>query len=126
MQVIYDQLVSFMIIYMLFVCVVLLPMLLILSIFTPKQLLNQYFKEPYFSLTETIMLAGFPGFLIRTYLFAWAIFVPKRVAKRGIVSIGNYMPRWYYISLIIMLSEALFILAVIGILMPILLLLPLD
>ncbi|MBX2807639.1 MAG: hypothetical protein KTR20_03320 [Cellvibrionaceae bacterium] len=50
---------------------------LLLSIFTPKTLLDNYFKERHFTLTETIMMRGFPGFLLRTTIFAWALLLPS-------------------------------------------------
>ncbi len=72
---------------------------LLLSIFTPKTLLEKYFKEPHFSLTETIMMAQFPGFLIRTGIFAWLSLRPSLDKKRGIKNIDNYIPLWYAVSL---------------------------
>ncbi len=56
---------------------------LLLSIFTPKKLLNKYFKEPHFTLTETILMAQFPGFLLRTGIFGWLLLFPS-LDKKGI------------------------------------------
>jgi len=72
---------------------------LLLSIFTPKALLEKYFKEPHFSLTETIMMAQFPGFLIRTGIFAWLSLRPSLDKKRRIKNIDHYIPLWYALSL---------------------------
>ncbi|MGH1486884.1 MAG: hypothetical protein ACRBCI_11730 [Cellvibrionaceae bacterium] len=72
---------------------------LFLSVFTPKELLDKYFKEPHFSPTETIMLKEFPGFLIRTGIFAWLALRPSLDKKRGIKNIEHYMPKWYAILL---------------------------
>lgn len=72
---------------------------LLLSIFTPKTLLDKYFKEPHFSLTETILMAQFPGFLIRTGIFSWLALIPSLDKKRKIKNIEHYMPRWYSFAL---------------------------
>lgn len=72
---------------------------LLLSIFTPKKLLDRYFKEPHFTLAETVLMAQFPGFLIRTGIFAWLSLIPALDRKRGIKNIETYIPRWYSISL---------------------------
>jgi len=72
---------------------------LLLSIFTPKSLLEKYFKEPYFSLHEMIFMAQFPGFLIRTGIFGWVILLPSLDKKRNIRGIIHDMPRWYKVSL---------------------------
>lgn len=76
---------------------------LLLSIFTPQSLLTKYFKEPYFTLTETVMLKSFPGFLLRTIIFAGALLLPRLAKKRLITDIHQYMPKWYVISLKIFL-----------------------
>ncbi len=95
----------------------------LLSMFTPKVLLDKYFKEPHFTLTETIMLAQFPGFLIRTGIFGWLLLLPRVGAngKRKISNVKDYMPRWYRIALTAYMLAALFSFAVIVILLPILL-----
>jgi len=71
----------------------------LLSAFTPKKLLEKYFKEPYFSLTETILMAQFPGFLIRTGIFGWVILLPSLDKTRNIRGIIHDMPLWYKIAL---------------------------
>ncbi|MBX2808116.1 MAG: hypothetical protein KTR20_05735 [Cellvibrionaceae bacterium] len=72
---------------------------LLLSIFTPKTLLDSYFKEPHFTLTETVMMRSFPGFLVRTGIFAWLTLVPSIDRKRQIKNIEQSMPAWYAIAL---------------------------
>ena len=67
----------------------------LLSVITPKNLLNQYFKQPHFSLGETIMMAQFPGFLLRTTIFGWSLFFPKLTHKRQLMSVRDAMPAWY-------------------------------
>lgn len=72
---------------------------LLLSIFTPKPLLEKYFKEPHFTLTETVLMAQFPGFLIRTGIFAWLTLIPSLDRKRNIKDIKDYIPYWYSLAL---------------------------
>jgi hypothetical protein len=72
---------------------------LLLSIFTPKELLNKYFKEPHFTITETIMMKEFPGFLLRTGIFGWLLLFPRLDKKRKIKNIHEYIPQWYHIAL---------------------------
>jgi len=72
---------------------------LLLSIFTPKVLLEKYFKEPHFTLTETVMMKSFPGFLLRTGIFGWLLLFPSLDKKRNIRDISDYMPKWYAVSL---------------------------
>ncbi len=93
---------------------------LLLSIFTPKKLLDRYFKEPHFTLTETILLAQFPGFLIRTGIFGWAVLVPKMGKKRQIEDVREHMPRWYRVGLELFLISISFVLATAVIVTPIL------
>ncbi len=85
---------------------------LFLSIFTPKALLDKYFKEPHFTVVETIFMAQFPGFLMRTAMFGWALFFPSLTKKRKIKDPIKYMPRWYAVALkifIIGVSVTMFI-----------------
>ena len=72
---------------------------LLLSVFTPKSLLDRYFKEPHFTLTETYMMREFPGFLMRTSIWGWALVLPFLDRKRKIKNIRFYMPLWYAIGL---------------------------
>ncbi|MGH1440260.1 MAG: hypothetical protein ACRBBR_09140 [Cellvibrionaceae bacterium] len=75
------------------------PVWLLLSFFTPKSLLEKYFKEPHFTLTETILMAQFPGFLIRTGIFGWLLVIPRVDRKRNIKNVKDYIPFWYEMSL---------------------------
>lgn len=72
---------------------------LALSILTPRSLLDRYFKEPYFTVTETVMMKMFPGFLLRTAMFGWSLYFPNLGKKRGIINPGQYMPFWYAAAL---------------------------
>ena len=93
---------------------------LLLSIFTPKSLLDKYFKEPHFTLTETYMMRGWPGFLMRTAIFGWSLILPSLGKKRQIKETWKYMPRWYAIALKIFIYACMFTLFIIATLMPIL------
>ncbi len=86
---------------------------LLLSVFTPKKLLNKYFKEPHFTQTETILMAQFPGSLMRTAIFAWLLIFPKLGRKkRKIKDVKDYMPRWYRVSLTVLTVGLSFAMAV--------------
>ncbi|OMH32763.1 hypothetical protein BGP75_14660 [Motiliproteus sp. MSK22-1] len=95
---------------------------LLLSIFTPKALLDKYFKEPHFTLTETYMMRGWPGFLMRTAIFGWSLILPSLGKKRQIKETWKYMPRWYAIALKIFIYGCMASLLIVATLMPILLL----
>ena len=72
---------------------------LLLSLFTPKILLTQYFKEPHFTHTETYLMKEFPGFLIRTAIFGWIITFPSLDKKRDLIGIIDITPKWYSLTL---------------------------
>ncbi len=100
-----------------------MPAWIVLSILTPKKLLNHYFKESHFTPTETIMMAQFPGFLLRTAIFGWLLVFPKLGRrKRRISNVKDYMPRWYRLALNILTFHALLILVTTITLLPVLVL----
>ena len=72
----------------------------ILTLLTPKALLNKYFKQPHFTSFEVNFYSHYPGSLMRTSIFAWMLFFPKLAhKKRKIFDIHPYMPSWYRYSL---------------------------
>lgn len=92
------------------------PLWLILSIFTPKKLLDQYFKQPHFSQTETVLMASFPGFLMRTVIFGWLVLIPSLDRKRELRGCIKVMPRWYRVALrIFIIGSMLTLIVVVGI-----------
>ncbi|OMH32081.1 hypothetical protein BGP75_15345 [Motiliproteus sp. MSK22-1] len=93
---------------------------LLLSIFTPNSLLDKYFKEPHFTLTETYMMRGWPGFLMRTAIFGWSLILPSLGKKRQIKETWKYMPLWYVIALNILTIGSTITLLIIVVLLPIL------
>ena len=96
---------------------------LVLSFLTPKKLLEKYFKEPHFTLTETVLMAQFPGFLLRTGIFGWLLLFPALDKKRNIKNVGDEIPRWYSVSLKVFMVGAIVTFFVMITLLPILLLL---
>ena len=92
----------------------------LLSAFTPKKLLERYFKEPHFTLAETILMAQFPGFLMRTSIFGWVILLPSLDKTRNIRGIIHDMPLWYRIALNIFIIGTMLTLFLVLLLMGIL------
>ncbi|MEJ2754276.1 MAG: hypothetical protein P8104_00150, partial [Gammaproteobacteria bacterium] len=72
---------------------------IILTLLTPRLLLDKYFKEPHFSPTETVMFGKFPGSFARTSVFGWMLIFPKKAKGRQIYNLPLYMPKWYMICL---------------------------
>lgn len=99
---------------------------LLLSIFTPKTLLEKYFKEPHFTLTETILMAQFPGFLLRTVIFGWLLVLPTLGKKRKIKEVKHYVPRWYAVALRLFIIACMVSLFLIVVLMGVLLIMEPD
>ncbi len=82
-----------------------------LSIITPKKVLNQYFREPHFSLTEIHLMREFPGFLIRTAIFGWITVFPSLDRKRNLKNLPNELPVWYSVLLqLLIISSQLLLL----------------
>jgi len=92
----------------------------LLSAFTPKKLLERYFKEPHFTLAETILMAQFPGFLMRTSIFGWVILLPSLDKTRNIRGMIHDMPLWYRIALNIFIIGTMLTLFLVLLLMGIL------
>ena len=97
---------------------------LLLSAFTPKSLLDRYFKEPHFTLAETHMMREFPGSLIRTTIWGWLLLLPSVDRKRNIKDVRSYIPLWYAVALRFFIVGAILTGVVFGGLMVFLLLLP--
>lgn len=74
---------------------------LLITIFVPKSLIQTYFREPHFTLNETIFLARYPGSLFRTVIFGWSL-VLKPFGYTGFRKLDGArqaMPTWYAYSL---------------------------
>lgn len=83
------------------VILVVIPLWIILTVYTPRSLLDRYFKEPHFTLAETIMMSQFPGSFMRTSIFAWLLLLQPFGFKttRKMSHLEEYMPKWYEILL---------------------------
>lgn len=80
---------------------IIFPLWLILTVFTPKSLMESYFKEPHFTMGETIMLAQYPGSFFRTVIFAWTlVLLPFGLNSfRKLDNMRETMPAWYAFAL---------------------------
>lgn len=80
-----------------------LPLLLIITLITPKKLLDKYFKPPHFNSGELIVFGSFPGFFMRTSLFCRLYMTPKTASKRKLEGFVEDSPRWYRLSVLIVI-----------------------
>ncbi|WP_221797091.1 hypothetical protein [Oceanobacter mangrovi] len=72
--------------------IILLPLWLGLTVFTPKSFLDRFFREPYFSPGELVVMSQSPGRHMRTAIFVWGMVFPSLIRKRGIREIRNHAP----------------------------------
>ncbi len=95
---------------------------LIMRFLIPKHILEEYFKEPYFSTTEINIFNGFPflGFT-RTVIFMRLLAFPSSGKKRGIENAYKTAPIWicklskyHIISTVTSLSLVILISIIIG------------
>lgn len=61
----------------------------------PRQLLNLYFKPPYFNQAEVKMLTGFPFAYLRTFVLMRLVAFPASGEKRGLTRVYEVSPRWF-------------------------------
>lgn len=71
----------------------------VITIMTPKKLLESYFKKPYFNENELNLMISFPLSLYRTAIFGWVLLFPSLDKKRSIKSCRYMMPIWFKVSL---------------------------
>ena len=71
------------------------PVVFIMYLLMPKEVLNKYFKPPYFSETEVAFFTGLPFFMMRTAMFMTAFAFPEKVKKRGLSEAYLIVPVWY-------------------------------
>ncbi|SBS35567.1 hypothetical protein MSP8887_02415 [Marinomonas spartinae] len=88
------------------------PLWILLTFFTPKKLLNTYFKEPHFSQGEIIFMSRFPLSLYRTVIFGWVVLLPFLDKNRKIRDCYTVMPIWYRIGLKVFIISSMLILFV--------------
>jgi hypothetical protein len=75
--------------------VLIIPLTTLLRILTPKSFLERYFCAPYFGEFEIKFYTGIPYYIMRTWMFNWAVVFPSRVKKRGIENIREGCPNWF-------------------------------
>ena len=78
-----------------------LPVLLLVTLLTPKRLLEKYFKEPHFNSGELVAFSSFPAFFMRTALFCRLYLTPKAVKGRKLYGFVEDSPKWYKISVVV-------------------------
>ena len=71
----------------------------LLTLFTPKKLMDSYFKEPHFTQTELIFMSRFPVSLLRTAMFGSVLLFPFLDKTREIRHCHEVMPIWYNLAL---------------------------
>ncbi|QUX93165.1 hypothetical protein CYL31_17965 [Marinomonas sp. A3A] len=84
----------------------------LLTFFTPKKLLDTYFKEPHFTQTELIFMSRFPISLFRTAVFGWIVVLPFLDRVRKIRHCHEVMPIWYKLALQIFIISSMLIMAI--------------
>ncbi len=67
----------------------------IMHILMPKKVLETYFKEPHFSITEITMFTGIPFGYMRTAMFMRALAFPSSGKRRGVENAYKLAPVWY-------------------------------
>lgn len=92
--------------------IIIIPIIwVLLTLLTPKSLLDTYFKEPHFNMLELAFMNRLPSSLFRTAIFGWVTLLPFLDKKRKIKDCYKVMPTWYLISLkvFILISMAAFL-----------------
>ena len=112
----FDFLASFVFITAFFGFLTVAPLWLILTFLTPKKVLENYFKEPYFQRNEIDLMSSFPISMLRTAIFGWVTLFPSLDTKRGIRDCHKLMPKWYkfLISLWCLIGLLTFIITLLG------------
>ena len=72
-----------------------LVLIFIMHILMPKKVLETYFKEPHFSITEITMFTGIPFGYMRTAMFMRALAFPSSGKRRGVENAYKLAPVWY-------------------------------
>ncbi len=72
--------------------------ILVMHFLMPKEVLERYFKPPYFREFECKFFSGIPYAPIRTVMFMRVIAFPNSGNRRGITEAHKMVPQWYCIS----------------------------
>ena len=75
--------------------VLLTAAILVMHFLMPKELLDKYFKPPYFSESECVLISGIPLAPLRSIMFMRAIAYPRSGKKRGIKDAFLLVSSWY-------------------------------
>ena len=95
MSITMHNMVIFVILQAVAVCIVVPISWLTMSYIIPRSLLERYFKAPDFGPTELILLAQFPGSLMRGSGFSAICVFPRLGKKRNMTDIRDHAPTWY-------------------------------
>lgn len=98
----------------------------IITFMTPKKLINNYFKEPYFNRNELQLMNSFPLSLYRTAIFGWVIIFPFLDKRRQIKHCKEVMPIWFKICLYMLCLYTILLLSSTTVIMAILFTVPIK
>ena len=92
-------------------------LIFIMHFLMPQNILETYFKEPYFKLSEIAAFSGFPFGYIRTVMFMRVLGFPTSGKKRGVEKAHEIAPAWFcksskYIIMSFCISFVLFLLII--------------
>ena len=71
---------------------------LIISYTIPKKLLERYFKAPHFGPGELVLMAKFPGSLLRGSIFNASCIIPSKGQRRQMTDVPDHAPKWFVIG----------------------------
>ena len=91
----FDDILAITFIALLFSGMLGLILIFIMHILMPKKVLETYFKEPHFSITEITMFTGIPFGYMRTAMFMRALAFPASGKRRGVENAYKLAPVWY-------------------------------
>lgn len=87
--------------YAIVVCI----LTLVMHFLMPKQVLERYFKPPYFREIECRLFSGLPYAPIRTVMFMVVFAFPRRGKRRSLSEAFRLVPKWYrVVSAIVVVS----------------------
>lgn len=84
-----------------------LPIWWLLDIFTPKTMLDRYFREPHFNRGELIAFNLFPASLMRVVIFGWTLWFPSLSKKRQLNNLAEGAPKWYATSVKVFIAGSM-------------------
>lgn len=64
----------------------------------PKDVLEKYFRPPYFRSFECALFSGLPYAPMRTIMFMRVIAYPSSGARRGLTEVHLLVPQWYRVA----------------------------